>query len=89
LIFNNQCYPFSQIPNYIKQKVEQKEKLEEEIKNLERKIEKLILEQSDRESLRDQALHDERMTATELKWYPDIKAELRKYGISVDYMKNY
>jgi DNA-binding transcriptional MerR regulator len=76
--------PFSQIPNYIKQKVEQKEKLEEEIKNLERKIEKLILEQSDRESLRDQALHDERMTATELKWYSDIKAELRKYGISVD-----
>ena len=84
MIFNNQCYPFSQIPNYIKQKVEQKEKLEEEIKNLERKIEKLILEQSDRESLRDQALHDERMTATELKWYSDIKAELRKYGISVD-----
>src|SRR5690348_14037016 len=24
------------------------------------------------------------MTATELKWYSDIKAELRKYGISVD-----
>ena len=76
--------PFSQIPNYIKQKVEQKQKLEEEIKNLERKIEMLILEQSDRESLGDQALQDERMTAAELKWHSDIKAELRKYGIPVD-----
>ncbi len=76
--------PFSQIPNHIKQKVEQKQKLEEEIKNLERKIEMLTLEKSDMESLRDLALHDERMTAIELKSYLDIKAELRKYGIPVD-----
>lgn len=31
-----------------------------------------------------QPLNDERMTATELKWYSDIKAEMRKDGIPVD-----
>ncbi len=44
----------------------------------------LTLEKSDRQFLRDQALQDERMTATELKWYSNIKAELRKYDIPVD-----
>ena len=29
------------------------------------------------------ALRDERMTAAELKWYSDIKVELRKYDIAV------
>src|ERR1044072_165051 len=76
--------PFSQIPNHIKQKADEKQKLEEEIKNLEWKIEMLTLEQSDRQFLRDQALQDERMTATDLKWYSNLKAELRKYGIPVD-----
>jgi hypothetical protein len=42
------------------------------------------LQKSNSESVRDQALHDERMTATELKSFSDIKAELRKYGIPVD-----
>ena len=44
----------------------------------------LTLEKSDRQFLRDQALQDERMTAAELKWYSNIKAELRKYDIPVD-----
>ncbi len=76
--------PFSQIPNHIKQKVEQKQKLEKETKRLKAQIEILNLEKSYSESVRDQALQDERMTAIELKWYSDLKAELRKYGIPVD-----
>jgi hypothetical protein len=76
--------PFSQIRNYVKQKADEKEKLEQEIKKLEWKIEMLTLEQSDRQFLRDQALQDERMTATDLKWYSNLKAELRKYDIPVD-----
>src|ERR1051326_7334658 len=76
--------PFSQIPNYIKEKADEKEKLEQEIKNLELKIGMLTLEQSDRESLRDQALQDERMTAAELKSYLDLMTELRKAGIPID-----
>jgi hypothetical protein len=43
--------PFSQIPNYVKQKTDEKQKLEKEIKNLEWKIEMLTLEQSDRQFL--------------------------------------
>jgi len=39
----------------------------------------LKLEKSDRQFLRDQALQDERMTAADLKWYSNLKAELRKY----------
>ena len=76
--------PFSQIPNYIKQKADEKEILEKEIKKLKAQKEILNLQKSNSESVRDQALQDERMTATELKWYSDIKAELRKYGIPVD-----
>ena len=44
----------------------------------------LTLEKSDRQFLLDQVLQDERMTATELKWYSDITAELRKYAIPDD-----
>ncbi len=76
--------PFSQIPNYVKQKADEKQKLEEETKKLKGQIEMLTLEKSDRQFLRDQALQDERMTAAELKWYSDLKAELRKYGLPVD-----
>jgi hypothetical protein len=76
--------PFSQIPNYVKQKADEKQKLEEEIKKLKGQIEMLTLEKSDRQSLRDQALQDERMTATELKSYSDLRAGLQKYGLPVD-----
>jgi hypothetical protein len=76
--------PFSQIPNYIKQKTDEKQKLEQEIKKLNGQIEMLTLEKSDRQFLRDQALQDERTTATELKWYSDLRAELRKCDIPVD-----
>ena len=41
--FSTTNIPFSQIPNYVKQKTNEKEKLEQEIKNLERKIEMLTL----------------------------------------------
>jgi hypothetical protein len=76
--------PFSQIPNHIKQKTGEKEKLEKEVKKLKAQTEILNLEKSYSESVRDQALQDQRMTAADLKWYSDLRAELRKYGIPVD-----
>jgi hypothetical protein len=54
------------------------------MKKLKGQIEILNLQKSDRQFLRDQALQDERITAAELKWYSDLKAELRKYDIPVD-----
>src|SRR5205823_13811388 len=74
--------PFSQIPNYIKQKIEEKEKLEKEVKKLKAQREILNLQKSYSEFVRDKALQDQRMTAAELKWYSDLRAELRKYGKS-------
>src|ERR1041385_320597 len=82
--FSTTNIPFSQLPNYIKQNADEKEKLEKEVKKLKAQKEILNLQKSYSESVRDQALQDERMTATELKWHSDIKAELRKYGIPVD-----
>src|SRR5439155_10734975 len=59
--------------------------------NLEKEIEKLngqkrliALEESVSETRRDIALKNERMTATELEWYSNLKAELGKYGIPID-----
>jgi hypothetical protein len=82
--FSTTNMPFSQIPNYVKQKADEKEKLEKEVKKLKAQKEILNLQKSYSESVRDQALHDERMTAADLKSFSDIKAELRKYGIPVD-----
>src|ERR1051326_631409 len=84
LDFSTTNIPFSQLPNYIKQNADEKEKLEKEVKKVKAQKEILNLQKSYSESVRDQALQDERMTATELKWHSDIKAELRKYGIPVD-----
>jgi hypothetical protein len=47
-------------------------------------IEILQDEKSDAQSLRDKAMQDERMTSSGLKWYTDLRTELRKYGIPVD-----
>jgi hypothetical protein len=82
--FSTTNIPFSQLPNYIKQNADEKEKLEKEVKKLKAQKEIVNLQKSYSESVRDQALHDERMTATELKSFSDIKAELRKYDIPVD-----
>src|SRR5437763_13947899 len=48
--------PFSQIPNYIKQKIEEKEKLVEEIKKLKAQREILNLQKSYSEFVRDQSI---------------------------------
>ena len=76
--------PLSKIPDYIKEKTNEKAKLEDKIEDLEVYIEVLQEQKKDAESLRDKALQDERMTTSELKWYTDLKAELGKYGIPID-----
>jgi hypothetical protein len=76
--------PLSDIPAYLKEKTEEKGKLEEKIENLDVVIELLQDEASDAQSRRDKALQDEQMTSSELKWYTDLKAELGKYGIPID-----
>jgi hypothetical protein len=74
----------SKIPNYIKEKKNEKLKLEEEIEKLKAQIGTLREQKEDAELLRDIALEDARITSFKLKWYSDLKAELGKYGIPVE-----
>ena len=76
--------PFSHIPNLIQQKTAEKEKLEQEIKNLKDQIVVLRLQKSEFEQLRDGTLQDMKITKDELNYYSRLKVELAKYGIPVD-----
>ncbi|MFY9870455.1 MAG: helix-turn-helix domain-containing protein, partial [Candidatus Nitrosopolaris sp.] len=83
LEFSKTVLPFSKIADYVKEKTNEKGKLEEEIEKLKEQIETLQLQKSDSESLHDIALENERMTSSVLKWYSDLREELRKYGIPI------
>jgi predicted nucleic acid-binding Zn-ribbon protein len=76
--------PLSQIPAYIKQKTNEKSKLEKDIEELQDKIKQLEEEKLAAEELRNLSLEDKRMTESELKWYSDLKIELKKYGIPIE-----
>ena len=84
LEFSKSVLPLSKIPNYIKEKTNEKGELEQEIENLNLQIETLEQQKKDAESFRDKALQDEGMTSSGLKWYSDLREELRKYGTPVD-----
>lgn len=75
------------LPNmadYIEEKTDQKKKLEEEIGKLKSQKEILLEEKRDVESSRDTTLQQARMTTSELNWYRDLKAELKKYSIPIE-----
>ena len=76
--------PISKIPHYIEQKIQEKKKLEEERERLKEQKEDLVAQKSAAEDLRDAALQNEKATTAKLKWYTDLKEELRKSGIPVD-----
>jgi hypothetical protein len=76
--------PFSKITNFIQQKTNERENLEQEIKNLEDNIDFLKVEKSNYEAFRDSALEDMKLTKEELRSYSSLKDELGKYGIPVD-----
>ncbi|HEX6029220.1 MAG TPA: hypothetical protein VFY64_09285 [Nitrososphaeraceae archaeon] len=77
--------PLSQIPDYIKQKTNEKGKLEKDIEELQDRIKQLEEEKLVAEQLRNVSLENEKMTASELKWYSDLKIELKsKYGIPIE-----
>ena len=76
--------PLSQIPDYIKQKTNEKNKLENDIKDLQEKIKQLKEEKIAAEELYNTTLENERMTSSTLTWYSNLKIELSKYGIPVE-----
>ncbi|MDQ6865692.1 MAG: hypothetical protein M3044_17925, partial [Thermoproteota archaeon] len=84
LEFSKTLLPLSKIPDFIKEKTNEKIELEQEIEKLRWQIETLQQQKSDAESLRNMAQQQERITSSELKWYSDLRAELRRYGIPID-----
>jgi peptidoglycan hydrolase CwlO-like protein len=76
--------PLSKIPHYIKEKNDEKIKLEKEIEKLKAQIETLQQEKEAAELLRNTIVEDGRIASSRLKWYSDLKEELGKYGIPVD-----
>ena len=83
LEFSNNVLPLSKIPDYIKEKTDEKIKLEQKIEKLKSQIERLREQKEDAELIRDRALEDARTTSFRLKWYTDLSEQLRKYGIPV------
>ena len=74
----------SEISYYIEQKKNDKRKLKEDIQNLQKQKKIFEEEASYANELRDAALENEKTTVTELREYSNFKAELGKYGLSVD-----
>jgi cell division protein FtsB len=84
LEFSRTVLPLSKIPDFIKEKTDDKIELDQEIEKLRWQIKTLQQQKSDAESFRNMALQEQRITGSELKWYSDLRAELRKYLIPVD-----
>ncbi|HYX54779.1 MAG TPA: helix-turn-helix domain-containing protein [Nitrososphaeraceae archaeon] len=76
--------PFSKIPGYIEEKKNEKRQLEEDIKTLKENKEALEMEISAAKDLRDAALENERITTAEIREYSNLKAELRRYGLTIE-----
>lgn len=64
--------PLSQIPGYIKQKTNEKNKLEKDIEDLQEKIKQLEGERLAAEELYNVSLENERMTSSTLTWYSNL-----------------
>jgi hypothetical protein len=75
--------PLSQITEHIQQKIDEKNKLEQEIQTLKDQIKTLNEDKSNSEQRRNSALYQEHTTDAELRTYSDLKQELGHYGIPI------
>lgn len=82
--FSKNGLPVSKMSAYIKEKADEKIKLEEESKKLTRQIAELKQEKENYEFLRDQALQEKEITISGLDWYSNLRSELKKYSIPID-----
>jgi hypothetical protein len=81
----SQSVPFSQIPDHISEKIEEKKRLEQEIEKLRNQLETLQNQKSEAENRSKVALDNHKITEDKLQWYTGIKNELEHtYGLPVD-----
>jgi predicted nucleic acid-binding Zn-ribbon protein len=76
--------PLSQIPDYIKQKTNEKSKLEKDIEELQEKIKQLEQQKLASEELNNASLENGSRTASILAWYLKLKTELDRYKIPLE-----
>ena len=77
--------PISKIADYLREKKEEKIELENQIEDLKQEIQELNSERSASKKLRDDALQQQKTTASDIQWYLDLKGKLSsKYGIPLD-----
>jgi hypothetical protein len=76
--------PLSQIPDYIKQKTDEKSKLEKDIEELQEKIKQLKEERLAAEGLYNASLENGSRTTSILAWYSNLKTELDRYKIPLE-----
>jgi hypothetical protein len=76
--------PLAKLSEHIEEKKNEKTHLEEDIKTLKENKEALEMEISAAKDLRDAALENERITTAEIREYSNLKAELRRYGLTIE-----
>jgi prefoldin subunit 5 len=77
--------PISNVGDYLREKTEQRIELEKQIEGLKQQIQQIEYDKFTIEKLRDDALQQQKMIASDLKWYSDLRSELgSKYGIPVE-----
>jgi hypothetical protein len=76
--------PLSEISEHIRQKGDEKNRLEGEIRDLRVKLKALENEKVASVQRRDVALHEENMTTAEIELYSDLREELKSLGLSSD-----
>jgi hypothetical protein len=76
--------PLSEISEHIRQKGNEKNRLEEEIRDLRAEQKALENEKVASVQRRDTALHEENMTRAEIESYSDLREELKSLGLYID-----
>ena len=84
LSFSNNINSFSEIPSYLQERREEKANLEQQIQKLKDEIHLVREEKAGYEIQRDKALEDKKITLKELKWYSDLKKELKDHNIPTE-----
>ena len=70
--------PISKIADYLREKTEEKIELENQIEDLKQEIQELNSERSASKKLRDDALQQQKTTASDIQWYLDLKGKLEQ-----------
>jgi hypothetical protein len=81
--------PFSEILIHISKLREEKTHLESEIYKLRAEVEDLNNKKSKSAHQLEIRLHDDATTAQELKWYSEVKSELRRSGMDLSEVKKF